>query len=290
VFVRRRPHFGEFLTRVAELGFELVVFTASQRVYADKLLHLLDPVFLFASVSFHICDLTKLANSIAISKNGEWIEHRLFRDSCVNVAGNYIKDLAILGRDLARTVIVDNSPQTFGYQVTLMFVVIGVVLCTCCCFPLSCIAVGQRHSDRELVRRQSGLGAAQAAAAARATRRRERCAHAAARRTTSARTRRRRRSKRTRTLMKNKWRNETKRKEKQHKPERKHSTARRTMSLVLKIRIEKIDQVKTLRFAAAMSISEAIEQVRACFVCFVCSPIPLFFFCGLRLVADSRQK
>jgi hypothetical protein len=33
------------------------------------------------------------------------------------------------------------------------------------------------------------------------------------------------------------------------------------MSLVLKIRIEKIDQVKTLRFAAAMSISEAIEQV-----------------------------
>ena len=90
VAVRKRPHLHTFLERMAR-HFEIVVFTASQQIYAEQLLDIVDP-------------------------NGQYIRHRIYRDSCVIWEGNYLKDLTVLGRDLAHTIIVDNSPQAFGFQ------------------------------------------------------------------------------------------------------------------------------------------------------------------------------
>eukprot|EP00268_Persea_americana_P063763 TRINITY_DN830_c0_g2_i1.p1 TRINITY_DN830_c0_g2~~TRINITY_DN830_c0_g2_i1.p1 ORF type:complete len:291 (-),score=51.47 TRINITY_DN830_c0_g2_i1:391-1263(-) len=91
IYVRQRPHLQMFLKRVAEM-FEIIVFTASQSIYAEKLLNILDP-------------------------DSKLISRRFYRESCIFSNGNYVKDLTILGLDLAKVAIIDNSPQVFQLQV-----------------------------------------------------------------------------------------------------------------------------------------------------------------------------
>ncbi len=45
------------------------------------------------------------------------IKYRLYRSACMQIGPMLVKDLNLLGRDLAKTVIVDNSPHAFAYQV-----------------------------------------------------------------------------------------------------------------------------------------------------------------------------
>jgi CTD small phosphatase-like protein 2 len=55
--------------------------------------------------------------SINATTDGKYIHHRMFRESCLPVEGNFLKDLNVLGRNLSKAVLVDNSPHAFGYQV-----------------------------------------------------------------------------------------------------------------------------------------------------------------------------
>jgi hypothetical protein len=175
----------EFLERMAAL-YEVVVFTASQRIYAERLLDILDPgrklvrhrcVCRCAGGWARLCRCRRvggLCRRAELQCGPGWeagrlcvragpaaaaagrphpgarrqglarpcirpslppppsqrhtriflpappaqpppppppLPPRIYRESCVYVDGNYLKDLTVLGRDLAHTLIVDNSPQ-----------------------------------------------------------------------------------------------------------------------------------------------------------------------------------
>lgn len=93
VWVCRRPGVNEFVKQLSTFC-DVIVFTASQKVYADQLLDVLERMI-----------------------GCKVIKSRYFRDSCVEVMGNYVKDLSVLDCDMRRTVIIDNSPQAFALQV-----------------------------------------------------------------------------------------------------------------------------------------------------------------------------
>lgn len=104
LYVSYRPYLQDFLNKVSQ-HFEVIVFTASdvnkystslilslQKYYADQILDKLDPF-------------------------NTYFSHRLYRDSCILInEQHFIKDLNLLGRDLSKTIIVDNSIQAFAYH------------------------------------------------------------------------------------------------------------------------------------------------------------------------------
>ncbi|XP_039983749.1 CTD small phosphatase-like protein 2-A isoform X2 [Xiphias gladius] len=85
-----RPHLKEFLQSMAKI-YELFVYTCAKKEYAEKILDILDP-------------------------QRKLFRHRLYQEDCACILGHYIKDLGILGRELAKTVVLDNAPHTYPYH------------------------------------------------------------------------------------------------------------------------------------------------------------------------------
>lgn len=93
VYVMKRPGVDGFLDRLSQI-YEVVVWTASMAKYADPLLDRLD-------------------------SERTLVSHRLFREACSRFAGaggGYVKDLSLLGRDLRKVIIIDNSPMCYALQ------------------------------------------------------------------------------------------------------------------------------------------------------------------------------
>ena len=70
--------------------YEIVIFTAALKDYADWVLNQLDPKGL--------------------------IKYRLYRQHATPYEANYIKDLSRIGRSLNKTIIVDNLSENFQLQ------------------------------------------------------------------------------------------------------------------------------------------------------------------------------
>jgi Dullard-like phosphatase family protein len=90
-YVSKRPGVEEFMRRMAAL-YEIVVFTASLPNYANPVIdRMMEDVDLY-------------------------VDWRLYRESCTFQNQTYVKDLSRLGRELNKTLIVDNSPHSFAFQ------------------------------------------------------------------------------------------------------------------------------------------------------------------------------
>ena len=85
-----RPYCFEFLNEINKY-YEIVTFTAGTKDYADNILNLLDI-------------------------NDNLIKYRLYRQHTIIMGCHVFKDLTKLGRDLNRTIIIDNLKDNFKLQ------------------------------------------------------------------------------------------------------------------------------------------------------------------------------
>ena len=87
-----RPGLENFLDVIKEY-YEIIVFTSGTREYADMVLDVIEH-----------------------KKQKKFFSGRLYREHTTKIGKKYIKDLSKIGRDLSRTLIVDNLPQSFKFQ------------------------------------------------------------------------------------------------------------------------------------------------------------------------------
>ena len=85
-----RPFISEFLSNIKNY-YELIVFTAATEDYANPIID-------------------------AIEQKGVKFDYRLYRIHTIVKGNDFVKDLSRLGRDLSRTIIVDNMEQNYKLQ------------------------------------------------------------------------------------------------------------------------------------------------------------------------------
>ena len=90
VYVLKRPYVDEFLSTMS-MYYNIIIFTASIKEYANPLLDKLDK---------HKC-----------------IQQRLFRGDCKEQDGLFIKDLSVIRQHLKDLIIVDNNPVSYSVNV-----------------------------------------------------------------------------------------------------------------------------------------------------------------------------
>lgn len=124
--VNIRPYAYECLKR-ANKHYQVVIFTASHKSYADAVLDMLEEEF--RSMDYLTDEERQIISSASTEEDGreivrqikqqqQLIQYRLYRDHCIRTPeGIYIKDLRIIkNRDLKDLLIVDNAVYSFGYQ------------------------------------------------------------------------------------------------------------------------------------------------------------------------------
>ena len=89
-YVRIRPFLFGFLEEVGQL-YELIVFTSSEKEYADSVIE-------------------------AIEHERTYFDHVFYRQHTIIVGNDFVKDLTRIGRPLNSTIIIDNMPQNFKLQ------------------------------------------------------------------------------------------------------------------------------------------------------------------------------
>ena len=93
-YVRVRPHLSEFLRECMQL-FEVVIFTASEKSYADPII-----ACIFNEAG---CDIPRQC---------------YYRPSCNPIMGMHVKDLTKVRHDLSKVILIDNSTSASAFQPT----------------------------------------------------------------------------------------------------------------------------------------------------------------------------
>jgi CTD small phosphatase-like protein 2 len=94
--LRMRPYLYNFLNSVKEY-YELIIFTASTQNYADSILDAIEEF------------------------KGQFFSYRLYRNHCSILNNDFVKDISLIGRDLSKTIIVDNMQQNLKFKKKMEF-------------------------------------------------------------------------------------------------------------------------------------------------------------------------